>query len=196
MTPKTFRRLVLVASLAVLPAYAWSAELGAPEFPNFLQVNERIYRGAQPIQAGWPKLAKLGVKTVIDLRQRREHGIEAESTAVYAAGMRYLNFPMNGFDTPTTGQIENVLNLLDRDEPIFIHCKLGKDRTGTVIAAYRISREHWTNAKAMAEAERNGMHWYEHGMKRFISSYRRDAGLNTAPGVDSTGAGARAKAAG
>ena len=193
MTPNRCWQFALIAALCVLPVRARAAGLGAPDFPNFIQVNDRIYRGAQPRQYAWPQLAKLGGQTVIDLRQRQEHPIEAESTAVYAAGMRYLNFPMNGFDTPTTGQIEGVLNLLDRDEHIFIHCKRGQDRTGTVIAAYRISRESWPNAKAMAEAERSGLHWYEHGMKRFIWAYHRDAGLNTAPGVDTSATAGRAK---
>lgn len=192
MTLTPFWRLAFVASLCALPVRTWAADLGAPDLPHFLQVNDHIYRGAQPNQDAWPKLAKLGVRTVIDLRRRQEHPIEAESTAVFAAGMRYVNFPMNGFDTPTTGQIESVLNLLDGDEHTFIHCKLGKDRTGTVIAAYRVSREHWSNEKAMAEAERNGLHWYEHGMKRFIWSYHRDTGPNTPPGVDTRAATTRA----
>ena len=186
MIPNRFSRLALAASLCVLPVHAHAADLGAPDFPHFFQVNDRIYRGAQPSQESWPKLAKLGVQTVIDLRRRQEHPVEAESTAVYAAGMRYVNFPMNGFETPTTGQVESVLNLLDRDERIFIHCKLGKDRTGTVIAAYRISREHWTNQKAMAEALQHGLHWYENGMKRFIAAYGGDTKLNTPPGVEAS----------
>jgi protein tyrosine phosphatase (PTP) superfamily phosphohydrolase (DUF442 family) len=184
MTPKLFCRLALVASVGVLPAHAWADVLGVPGIPNFCQVNDRICRGAQPSQDAWPKLARLGVQTVIDLRQRQEHAVEAESTAVYAAGMRYVNFPMNGFEIPTTGQIENVLNLLDRDEHIFIHCKLGKDRTGTVVAAYRISRERWTNAKALAEAKQNGLHWYERGMKRFLWGYHRDTNPDGPPGVE------------
>ena len=192
---KSFWRVAFVASLAMIPVVTRGAVPDAPGIPNFARVTERIYRGAQPTPDAWPGLAKLGTQTVIDLRRRREHSIEAESTAVHAAGMRYLNFPMNGFATPTTGQIESVLNLLDRDERIFIHCKFGKDRTGTVIAAYRISREHWTNAQALAEANRYGLHWYERGMKRFLRGYRRDAKLNIRPGVDSTAATGRPKTA-
>jgi protein tyrosine/serine phosphatase len=188
MNSKRIRRLVVIGALCALAGVSQAAISGPSEVPNFSKVTPRLYRGAQPLPGAWPALANLGVKTVIDLRRRQEHSIEAESTAVYAAGMRYLNFPMNGFDTPTNGQIENVLNLLDRDEPIFIHCKLGCDRTGTVIAAYRISREHWTNEKALAEAKRNGLHWYESGMKRFIRAYHRDAGGAGAPGVDTTAA--------
>jgi hypothetical protein len=37
--------------------------------PNFHQVSERIYRGAQPTTEGFQELAKMGIKTVVDLRR-------------------------------------------------------------------------------------------------------------------------------
>src|ERR1039457_2783323 len=69
----------------------WAAGAPAPGVPNFHQVNERIYRGAQPNGEGWDSLAKLGVKTVIDLRPESEHSCKAEKGAVEAAGMHYVN---------------------------------------------------------------------------------------------------------
>jgi len=81
-----------------------------------------------------------------------------------------------------------VLPLLDGPENVFVHCKLGCDRTGTVIAAYRISRQRWENAKALAEAKNMGLHWYEAGMKRFIASYRAEPGVT--PIADAKLAGA------
>jgi protein tyrosine/serine phosphatase len=140
--------------------------------PNFHQVTERIFRGGQPDERGWPELAKLGVKTVVDLRRPGEHSTIAESLAVVAAGMRYVNVPMGGFATPTHAQLEIPLALLDKESPVFVHCKYGCDRTGTVIAAYRISRQGWENQKALTEARQMGMHWWETGMKRFIAAYR------------------------
>lgn len=151
--------------------------------PHFFRVNERLYRGAQPSREGWDDLGKLGVKTVVDLRRRSEHSCEAESLAVYEAGMRYVNFPMDGFATPTNGQIESFLELVKGDEVTFVHCKLGRDRTGTVIAAYRIARENWTNERARAEADARGMQWYSKGMKRFIANYRANERPVTTPGV-------------
>jgi len=68
----------------------------APGVPNFHQVNERIYRGAQPKGEGWDCLAKLGVKTVVDLRRESEHSCKAEQRAVEAAGMHYVNVPLSG----------------------------------------------------------------------------------------------------
>ena len=96
--------------------------------------------------------------------------------------MRYLNFPMNGFDTPTAQQLTTPLSWLDANEKVFVHCKQGMDRTGTVIACYRISRQGWENQKALTEAKSLGMHWFESGMKRFITGYQTEPGLQT-PGA-------------
>jgi tyrosine-protein phosphatase SIW14 len=162
---------VLVLALASLPA--WAAGLAAPGIPNFYQVNDHVYRGAQPTDEGWKSLAALGVKTVIDLRRKDEHPTEAEKQAVEAAGMHYINIPMNGLVAPTEEQTSKVLALLDstKDGPVFVHCRRGADRTGTVIACYRIAHDRWHHKKALAEAKSAGMSWIEIGMKRYVQNY-------------------------
>ena len=169
--------LILIALLAGLAA-AVTASADPPRIDgirNFRQVNERIYRGAQPDDEAWPALARLGVKTVIDLRREKEHSTEDERRAVEAAGMRYVNFPMNGFDTPTAEQMARVIELMDGKQAVFVHCHQGRDRTGAVIATWRMAREQWPNEKALAEAKECGLHWYEWGVRRFIRSYRSPA---------------------
>src|SRR6185503_17533114 len=98
-----------------------------------------------------------------------------EARAVQAAGMRYVSVPMDGFETPRAEQIAGVLAMIDTSDVVFVHCKMGMDRTGTVVAAYRISREGWKNARALEEAESLGLHWWSRGMKRFIGGYRPEA---------------------
>jgi len=187
MASRSVAALALAASLTLgsAPARADSVAPRIDGIENFRQVNDRIYRGAQPEPAAWAGLAKLGVKTVIDLRREVEHSCAEERHAVEAAGMKYVNFPMNGFDTPTAEQMTKVLALMDGADPVFIHCKQGRDRTGTVIATWRMAREKWTNEKALAEARSCGLHWYENGMRRFITAYRCPA---TAQVAVSTGA--------
>jgi protein tyrosine phosphatase (PTP) superfamily phosphohydrolase (DUF442 family) len=166
----------VAALLLMLPLAAFAQAPVIDGIPNFHQVTDRIYRGGQPQSGAWAELASLGVKTVVDLRRPIEHSVPEESLAVVAAGMRYLNFPMNGFDTPTAAQLTTPLSWLDANEKVFVHCKQGMDRTGTVIAIYRISRQGWENQKALAEAKGCGMHWFESGMKRFIAGYQTEPG--------------------
>jgi tyrosine-protein phosphatase SIW14 len=169
--PLLLRYLPLLL-IAVLAIAAIPAELSVEGIPNFHQVNARLFRGGQPSMVAWPELAALGVTTVIDLCREREHPAANEARAVEAAGMRYVRFPMNGFETPSAAQIAQVLHLVETGDTVFVHCKAGMDRTGVVVAAYRIAREHWANQQALDEAESLGMHWYSSGMKRFILNYR------------------------
>jgi len=175
---------LLAALLLTLPVLASAQAPVIDGIPNFHQVTDRIYRGGQPQSGAWTELARLGVTTVVDLRRPVEHSVAEESLAVVSAGMRYRNFPMNGFDTPSAAQLTTPLSWLDADEKVFVHCKQGMDRTGTVIAIYRISRQGWENQKALAEAKSLGMHWFESGMKRFIAGYETEPGFQnpaTAP---------------
>ncbi len=164
---------LLAACLISIPAFA--ANIEAPGVPNFDAVNDHIYRGAQPTDEGFKTLAKLGVKTVIDLRREGEtggHSIKEEQSAVEAAGMRYVSVPMAGLVAPSDQDVRKVLDILESGEPVFVHCRKGKDRTGTVIACYRIEHDGWTNKEAMKEAKDHGIHFIEFGMKRYISNYK------------------------
>ena len=178
----------LLISLVLMPSAVLASEpqVSAPGVPNFHQVNDHIYRGAQPNDQGWESLAKLGVKVVIDLRRENEegnHSVAAEAKAVQAAGMKYVNIPMNGIVAPRDVDVAKVMQLFNGTEPVFVHCKLGKDRTGTVVACYRIAHDQWKNENALAEAKGIGLHWVEMGMKRYIASFRNVPAPEPAPGA-------------
>lgn len=148
---------------------AWTAETNAPFVKNFHQVNEHLYRGAQPTPEGIKSLAKMGVRTVMDLRRGDEHG-KWEQHSVEQAGMHYVHIPMNGLAAPSDEQISTIMALLGDASawPVFIHCKRGADRTGTVVACYRILHDKWPNQKALIEAKFYGMSFLEHGMQQYI----------------------------
>jgi uncharacterized protein (TIGR01244 family) len=180
-------KLSVFVALLSLPAVA--ANLNAPGIPNFHRVDEHVYRGAQPAAEGWKTLSNLGVKTVIDLRhdgENGEHSTKAEAQAVEAAGMRYVNVPLGGISAPSNADIGKILALFASKEPVFVHCRYGKDRAGTAVACYRIAHDSWSNAKAFLEAKEMGLHWFEVSMKRYIMGFQpgaaeADAGLTAAP---------------
>ncbi|HSF23580.1 MAG TPA: sulfur transferase domain-containing protein [Blastocatellia bacterium] len=146
------------------------------ELPNFHRVNERLYRGGQPKAGGIKKLAEIGIKTIINLRGEDSQTGAGEEAAAKAAGVSYFNIPMPGLSRPTNEQISRVMTVINTREnwPVFVHCKRGSDRTGTVVAIYRISQDEWTADQALTEAKRLGLNWIEFGMKDYVSDYYRD----------------------
>jgi tyrosine-protein phosphatase SIW14 len=183
-----YRRRAWLSCLSVLALGL--ATLQAAPIPsvdgvgNFHQVNENIYRGAQPHGQGFAALAQMGIKTVIDLR-----GENSEANAVQHAGLHYIRMHWNGYKAPDDTQIAAVLALLNDSAqwPVFVHCRRGADRTGTAIACYRISHDHWSNQQALAEAKTFGMSSAEVLMQRYIMNFK---GLLQAPITASNSASA------
>ena len=160
-------RVLLFAS--ALPAFAGSSSHG---IKNFYQVDRNVYRGAQPDDAGFNYLAQIGVRTVIDLREADGRS-KAEEAVVRAAGMKYVNVPMTGLTPPTRSEITTILRLLENDKsgPVFVHCKRGADRTGAVIASYRIDHDRWDNARALKEAMDRGMSFFQFPRQSYIRNF-------------------------
>ncbi len=145
------------------------------DLPNLFQVNSNLYRGGQPTEAGIGTLAKLGIKTVIYLRDGKELA-KAEEKWATEAGMNFIHEPEKNWRKPKRASIERVIERLDlaENQPVFVHCRRGADRTGTVIAIYRILRDGWTGKQANAEAKKFGFGWWQIRMKDFINDYYRD----------------------
>jgi protein tyrosine/serine phosphatase len=180
MTKTGFIGLVLSSLLIAAPVSSQTQdrsveEQRSEELPNFARVNGRLYRGGQPRNGGFQKLADLGIKTIINLRDNDENA-HAEAKEAKAAGLNYFNIPFKRFGRPNDSQMERVLSLIDAREngTVFVHCKKGEDRTGMVIAVYRISHDRWTDADAIQEAKRFGMGFWQLQMKDYISDYFRD----------------------
>lgn len=144
------------------------------ELPNLRKVSDGLHLGAQPQTGGVKKLAELGIKTIINLRGPDEL-IRGEQKETETAGLRYFNIPMPGLSAPTDEQVAQVMSIVNDpdNQPVFVHCKRGADRTGTIGAIYRISHDGWTADRAIAEARLNGMSWAEFGMRSYIWDYYR-----------------------
>jgi tyrosine-protein phosphatase SIW14 len=135
---------------------------------DFGEVTPTLYRGTQPNREGFEQLAKMGVKIVVDLRGDRK----SERTTVEKLGMIYE--PIAWFCMrPKDRLVASFLNLI-RDNPgkkIFVHCTTGIDRTGMMVAAYRMADQGWTAQEAMAEMKAFGFSRFHETICLGLSSY-------------------------
>ena len=142
------------------------------DLPKLYRVNDGLYRGGQPTEAGLKQLVQLRIKTVVNLRDDDERA-RVEGAAIVTAGLRYFNLPLSNFHKPNDQEVAQILSIINAPEnqPVFVHCKRGADRTGTIIAIYRIEHDGWTDHQAKQEAETFGLGFWQIRMKDYISDY-------------------------
>ncbi len=146
--------------------------LGAADEPKTFRVDDHVYRGRQPRGSEFPELAKMGIRTVLDLRGGPIHK-PRERKEVEAAGMQYISIRLSGIFAPHYDQMDQILAVLQdtKRAPVFVHCRRGDDRAGMVIACYRIVHDHWTNEQALDEARQHGISRFEVLMRRYVEHF-------------------------
>jgi protein tyrosine/serine phosphatase len=140
---------------------------------NAAQVNGTLYRGAQPSLEALPGLKKIGIAVIVDFRDDANN-IEWEKKGVEAQGMNFVSIPWSASKNPTREKVAAFFTALNgnADKKIFVHCERGADRTGTMIALYRIAYDHWTPDQAVAEM--NAFHYWNHifpNLARYVEAF-------------------------
>ena len=135
---------------------------------NLYKVTPTLYRSEQPDAAVFGQMAsQLGIKTELNLRL--EHPNDAAS--LKGTGIKEIDVPMIGF-WPNQGKIVTALKALraaEKSGPVLVHCQFGADRTGAVIAMYRVVYQGWTPTDAADEMEQGDYHVHtEYGFSKFV----------------------------
>ena len=180
LTYARIRPFLVSLALVCVTTVCFAGQRGLPPqegILNFGKINESLYRGAQPDAEGIQNLKRLGIKTIINLRMTGDvwKGEEAEARA---SGILYTNLPMKGLGRPTDEQVAQALSLINTlPSPVFVHCQHGCDRTGTVIACYRMEHDQWSNRSSLQEARQYGFSRWEWGMKKCVLNFGKPARL-------------------
>jgi len=105
---------------------------------NFHEVAPGVWRSAQPSPRDIRRLAKRGLRTVINLRGTRDCGsFRLEQQACEKYGVRLVNFKLRSRGAPERQTVRDVATLFaDIEYPVLIHCKSGADRAGLMSALY------------------------------------------------------------
>jgi protein tyrosine/serine phosphatase len=163
---------VASAPTAHAVSHVRAEKLGLTGVPNAGNVDGILFRGAQPHGDGYQQLKHLGIDIVVDLHNTGFNQ-SAERKAVEAQGMKYVSLPASGIRGPSDDQVAQFLKLF-RDNPgkkVFVHCKVGADRTGVMVAAYRMTQHQWTYDEAYGEMLDFHFHTFLLPMGSYVRSF-------------------------
>jgi NAD+ kinase len=159
---------------ARFPREVVGVRCGIDAIPNFREASPGIYRGGQPTQEGVDWLIARGVRTVVDLRGSDQHSPFCQWDPPSWKGVQHVNIQVEDYQTPSHEELARFITLADQaspDNPMFLHCKAGIGRTGTMIACWRITRG-WTAEEAV-QAER--LHSYDASFRQeeFVRNFEQ-----------------------
>ncbi len=140
--------------------------------PNWGHVTDALFRGGQPNLAGFKALQQMGVGIIVNFRNEPDQ-MASEKREVESLGMKYISIPWSGRDNPSNAQVAQFLNLVRENSKakIFVHCQRGADRTGVMIAAYRIAEEHKPVGEAVSEMHQfHYAHFWLPHLERYVKS--------------------------
>jgi protein tyrosine/serine phosphatase len=145
----------MASPAAVAPARptTWAEKVqGGPHLPNLHRVTPTLYRGAQPADEGFGELKKMGIKTVLNLRDLHSDRSETEQS-----GLGYVHVDEQAWNAEQDELLAVLRVMIDPErQPVFVHCQHGADRTGTSVAAYRIVVQGWSKQEAIREMTEGG----------------------------------------
>jgi protein tyrosine phosphatase (PTP) superfamily phosphohydrolase (DUF442 family) len=126
--------------------------LDAFQLARFDRVDSGVYRSSQPSAAQLRELARrYGIRTVVKLNR----GSEPVPPGVYL-----IHRPLDPLREPAPADLQAILAEIDSaPKPVLIHCTHGQDRTGLVVALYRM-RHGASLESAYTDMMRRGFHPY------------------------------------
>jgi len=141
----------------------WAQKVQNTSLQNLYKVDDNLFRSEQPTKIGMKELQELGVKTILNVRNLRNDICEAKSTDLILRRKRINTWTIN-YD-----EVVSALKIIQESpKPVLIHCKHGSDRTGCIVAAYRVSFQNWTKEDAISEFKSGGYGFHEDAFKNVL----------------------------
>jgi protein tyrosine/serine phosphatase len=115
-------------------------------FHNLYKVDDKLYRSEQPDKEGFIALEKLGIKSILSLRSHHSDSVLAKGT-----GLTLKQILLRA-ESITYSEIVSSLKMIKvAQKPLLVHCWHGSDRTGCIVAAYRMAFDEWSKQEAIEE---------------------------------------------
>ena len=150
--------LLFIPSLALARDANWAQPLAIDGIPNLNMVAPNLYRSGQPTALGFKAIErKLHLKSDLNLRES-----QTDAGILTGTQIKTFNVPMNAIHI-TNDEIVAALKYIKIEQehgPVLVHCLHGADRTGVVIAMYRIIYQGWSKQQAIDEMENGGFNFH------------------------------------
>lgn len=152
------------------PPTGASERLSLPGLENLGRVRDGVFRGAQPTPEGLDALKRLGIRTVVNLRHY--HG-DTEERLCRERGLAYERIVLESSDAPSDADVRRFLEIVTDParQPVYFHCKFGKDRTGTMCACYRMAVDAWPLERALEEMDAFGFNPVWRDLRAYVESF-------------------------
>lgn len=124
----------------------WAQPMLGSSIDNWHRVDGMLYRCGQPDDAGMRELAAHGVRTIVNLR-----AWHSDRDEVAGSGLTLVEVPLGAGSLTYPELVTALRALLAAEKPVVVHCWQGADRTGAVVAAWRVAVHGWTPAAALDE---------------------------------------------
>lgn len=148
-----------------------SLKAPSTDLKNFHEFSRNVFRGAQPTKEGFNKLKKLGIKTIIDLVPNH-----TDEKLIEGLGFSYYQIPVKPWRLEDAGVIQFLTVVTDtKNYPIFIHGDNGEEKTGLMVAVYRVYAQDWTTYDATKECCKAGMKKYWDKVSGCLDGVNRSA---------------------
>ncbi len=173
------RTKLLSLALLTLPLLAfgsqarpesWAKPVVSSHLKNFYQLDDKVYRSAQPNQIGFQELKRLGIRNILNLR---DYHSDKDAQGV---DLKLFRVKMEAGEITDDKVIEALKIIKQSDGPILIHCWHGSDRTGLLCAMYRIVFQGWTKEDAIDEFLLGGYGY--HAMYKNIPAYIKHVNID------------------
>lgn len=153
---------------------------------NMDEIAPGVWRSNQPGPARMRLYAKMGIKTVLNLRGESNHSFHLfEVESAEKLGMTIINHPLNARALRSR---ENYLRLLDTfetiDKPFIMHCKSGADRAGLASALWLLHMEGADLDAARAQLSLKYLHLKSTKtglLDHFLETYARQSNNGQVP---------------
>jgi protein tyrosine/serine phosphatase len=89
-------------------------------------------------------LEQMGIRSIINLRMK-----DSDNRKVAATGLNHIHLPMKAQSVTYEDVVRTMKAIRDAPQPVLIHCRRGSDRTGCMVAFYRIVFLDWSKEKAI-----------------------------------------------